>query len=278
MFHASFAWKLIRLVQLHVLMQIGSDLFFQVSWALLIFYIFMPELINCKVSLFCLLCFPFYTICWRFSILREREEMKSKLSPGACEIKLACLQCAISIISYILLSLQFVTSVCTKTNISMGKKPENSDWRWQGQQWRLHPLSQYDPYRYVGWKTSKAPCLVRLHAPEWPRRSPNFPLEPYRWRVFKTWAAYWTSSWSSSSILLIMRLHLNLTKTHFLTEEFLDQDKSKFHLNESCCLVIGLVLWHFGGIWKSPWLWRFKWTYRLLISPPTSPLCFNHPI
>lgn len=57
MFHASFAWKLIRLVQLHVLMQIGSDLFFQVSWALLIFCIFMPELINCQVSLFCLLVF-----------------------------------------------------------------------------------------------------------------------------------------------------------------------------------------------------------------------------
>lgn len=126
MFYASFARELIRLVQLHVLMQIGSDLFFQVSWALLIFCIFMPELINCKVSLFCLLCFPFCTICWRFSILREREEMKSKLSPGACEIKLACLQCAISIISSTLLSLQFVTSACTKTNISMGKKPESS--------------------------------------------------------------------------------------------------------------------------------------------------------
>ena len=61
----------------------------------------MLELINCKVSLFCLLCFPLYTICWRFSILRKREEMKSKLSPWVCEIKFASLQYAISIISYI---------------------------------------------------------------------------------------------------------------------------------------------------------------------------------
>ena len=61
----------------------------------------MLELINCKVSLFCLLCFPLYTICWRFSIFRKREEMKSKLSPWVCEIKFASLQYAISIISYI---------------------------------------------------------------------------------------------------------------------------------------------------------------------------------
>lgn len=82
--------------------------------------------------------------------------MRSKLSPGACEIKFAYPQCASSIISYVLLSLQFVTSVRTKTNVSVGKKPENSDWRWQGQQWRLHALSQCDPYSSVGWKTSKA--------------------------------------------------------------------------------------------------------------------------
>lgn len=57
--------------------------------------------------------------------MREKEEMKSKLSPWVCEIKFAYVQSAISIISFILLSLQFVTSIRTKANISMGKKPEN---------------------------------------------------------------------------------------------------------------------------------------------------------
>lgn len=135
----------------------------------------MPELINCQVSLFCLLFFPFYTIHWRFSILREREEMRSKLSPEACEIKFADLQCASSIISYVLLSLQFVTSVCTKTNVSVGKKPENSDWRWQGQQWRLHALSQCEPYSSVGWKTSKAPQPSKTSRPSMTQKISKFP-------------------------------------------------------------------------------------------------------
>lgn len=81
----------------------------------------MLELINCKVSLFCLLCFPLYTICWWFSILREGEEMKSKLSPWACEIKFASLKSATSMISYILLSLQFVTTICTKLTYQWGR-------------------------------------------------------------------------------------------------------------------------------------------------------------
>lgn len=81
----------------------------------------MLELINCKVSLYCLLCFPLYTICWWFSTLRVREEMKSKLSPWACEIKFASLQSATSIISYILLSLQSVTSICTKLTYQWGR-------------------------------------------------------------------------------------------------------------------------------------------------------------
>lgn len=46
----------------------------------------MLQLIDCKVSFFCLLCFPSYTICWGFFILSKKEQMKSKLSPWACEI------------------------------------------------------------------------------------------------------------------------------------------------------------------------------------------------
>lgn len=65
---------------------IGLNLFFQGSWALLVVCVFMLQLIDCEASFFCLLCFPLYTICWRFFILSKKEQMKSKLSPWACEI------------------------------------------------------------------------------------------------------------------------------------------------------------------------------------------------
>lgn len=174
----------------------------------------MVELINCKVSFFCLLCFPLYTSCWRFSILREKEEMTSKLSPWACKIKLAYLQSAISIISYIFLCLQFVTSTCTKTNISMKKKQENNDWKnacW-GQQWKLHPLSHCNDYSYASLETRKSPRLVRLHhALAWPQKTSSFPSQQCRGYVFKNWDISWTSSWSSRSILLKIRLRVNVT-------------------------------------------------------------------
>ena len=88
----------------------------------------MLELINCKVSPILFALFSFiYTICYRFSTFERWGEMKSKLSPWACEMELAYLKSATSIISYILLSLQFVTSIYTKTSRSTRKKPETSD-------------------------------------------------------------------------------------------------------------------------------------------------------
>lgn len=119
--------------------------------------------------------------------------MTSKLSPWACEIKLAHLQCAVSINSYILQSLQFVTGVCTKTSISVGKKPENSGWghAWQGQQWGLHPLSQSNHHSHVGLEASKAPTLLRLHhAPERLQKTSKFPLRTPAEGVFSKTELY----------------------------------------------------------------------------------------
>lgn len=139
----------------------------------------MLELINCKVSLFCLLCFPLYTICWWFSILGVREEMKSKLSPWACEIKFASLQSATSIISYILLSLQSVTSICTKLTYQWGKNPENSDWKcaWWGQQWKSYPFSKCNHRIHEGLETSEGGDFVVSQAG--PQRTSTFPSHPY---------------------------------------------------------------------------------------------------
>lgn len=150
----------------------------------------------------------------------EMEEMKSKLSPWACEMELAYLNSATSIISYILLSLQFVTSIYTKTSRSTRKKPETSDITGRvpdEDNSRDHSLSASIITRIVRvWRpgrqgTSSCPSTAAFLSQ--PYRGHNFFF--FNLRCILT---FLSSSW----------WHFNISKIRFLMEKLLNRLNQSF--------------------------------------------------
>jgi hypothetical protein len=122
-----------------------------------------------------------------------------------------------------------VTSICIKTNISTGEKQKivigkvsfgnnNGDYSFQ---WVYHCCKE-------SLEAEKAGDITRR--PSWPCRG----------HLLWNRAISWTSFWSSSFNLLIIKLHLKVTNSFFM-DKLLNHDKSKFYFDKTCHQANGLT-------------------------------------